>query len=276
MNISVTNIKPHIGASISLERDALTDPAVVARVREILEQRGVVVFPQIGFSDEEQIALTDKLGTRVKIFGGELGDDDSIYKISLDPKTAMHVEYVQATFFWHMDGLTAHVYPPKATLLSGRVISAKGGQTEFANTYIAYETLPDEMKAEIDGLRVVHSMRASMFDIFDTLDADSSHWGAMEPLEHPLVWSHESGRKSLVLAATADHIVGMPRADGRALLARLLQWTSQPDFCYSHPWREGDLVIWDNCGTLHRVVPYAADSGRLMHRTTIEGVEPLR
>ena len=276
MKFSATNIKPHIGASVTLDRTALADDHIVAKIRDLLEDRGVLVFPQLGLTDDEQIALTDKLGSRVKTFGGELGDDDSIYKISLDPKTARFVEYVQATFFWHMDGLTAHVNPNKATILSARSVAAKGGQTEFANTYIAYETLPDDLKEEIADLRVVHSMKSSMFDIFDSLDGTASHWSAMEPIAHPLVWSHQSGRKSLVLAATGDHVVGMPRPDGRALLARLLQWTVQPDFCYSHQWQEGDLVIWDNCGTLHRVIPYTTDSNRLMHRTTIEGVEPLK
>jgi alpha-ketoglutarate-dependent taurine dioxygenase len=98
----------------------------------------------------------------------------------------------------------------------------------------------------------------------------------LTPQEHPLVWTHKTGRKSLVLAATADHIVGMPRADGRALLARLLQWTVQPDFTYSHEWEKGDLVIWDNCGTLHRAIPYDSKSGREMHRTSLAGEEPLQ
>jgi len=68
----------------------------------------------------------------------------------------------------------------------------------------------------------------------------------------------------------------MPLAEGRALLARLLEWTAQPAFTYRHQWQEGDLVIWDNCGALHRVIPYASDSGRTMHRTSVAGVEAVR
>jgi alpha-ketoglutarate-dependent taurine dioxygenase len=66
----------------------------------------------------------------------------------------------------------------------------------------------------------------------------------------------------------------MPVYEGRALLARLLDWTAQPDFNYRHEWSVGDLVVWDNCGALHRVIPYAADSGRRMHRTSVAGVAP--
>jgi len=275
MGISVTNLKPDLGAIIEVDRDSLLDDDVAKKCRELLEQRGVLVFPRIGLTDAEQVAFTEKMGKPFDIFGGE-GDNDGIYKVSLNPEEALHVEFVQATFFWHIDGLTADFIPQKATLLAAKSVAGKGGQTEFANTYAAYEALSEEDKKEIEDLRVVHSMRASMFDIYDSLDDKDAHWRQMEDKEHPLVWKHESGRKSLVLAATADHIVGMPRANGRALLARLLQWTVQPAFHYRHEWEEGDLVIWDNCGTLHRAIPYDMDSGRLMHRTTLEGVESLK
>jgi len=274
MKFSVTPVKPHIGSIVEVDRHALLDDDVVSACKTLLEERGVLVFPRMNLSDEEQLAFTDKWGERINLMGSE-DKQDSIYKISLDPKQALHVEYVQATFFWHMDGLTAGYTPPKATLITARAVAAKGGQTEFANTYAAYEALSDEDKADIESLRVVHSMRASMFDVFENLDAEAL-WQQMPEQEHPLVWHHLSGRRSLVLAATADHIVGMPRANGRALLARLLQWTVQPDFHYRHEWQEGDLVVWDNCGTLHRVIPYDETSGRLMHRTTIHGVESLR
>jgi len=65
----------------------------------------------------------------------------------------------------------------------------------------------------------------------------------------------------------------MPIADGRSLLVRLSEWAAQPVFSYRHYWQEGDFVVWDNCGTMHRVVPYDAKSGRTMHRTTIQGEE---
>jgi alpha-ketoglutarate-dependent taurine dioxygenase len=89
------------------------------------------------------------------------------------------------------------------------------------------------------------------------------------------VWTHQSGRKSLLLGATADYVVGMPVEESRALLARLRDWCTQPQYVYRHEWQLGDLLIWDNTGTMHRVLPYADDSGRLMHRTILAGEEPL-
>ena len=87
----------------------------------------------------------------------------------------------------------------------------------------------------------------------------------------PVVWTHRSGRKSLLLGATADYVIGMPVEESRALLARLRDWATQPQYVYRHEWQAGDLLIWDNTGTMHRALPYAADSGRLMHRTILAG-----
>jgi alpha-ketoglutarate-dependent taurine dioxygenase len=90
---------------------------------------------------------------------------------------------------------------------------------------------------------------------------------------HPLVWRHRSGRRSLFLGSSATSIAGMHPQEGRALVARLNEWITQPEYVYRYDWKLGDLVIWDNSGTLHRAVPYASDSKRLMHRTTIAGEE---
>jgi alpha-ketoglutarate-dependent taurine dioxygenase len=103
---------------------------------------------------------------------------------------------------------------------------------------------------------------------------DLARWRAMSSaMIHPLVWKHASGRESLILGSHADRVVEQPVAHGRSLLARLQEWAAQPAFSYRHEWSEGDLVIWDNCGVMHRVVPYDENSGRRMHRTTIMGDE---
>jgi len=91
-----------------------------------------------------------------------------------------------------------------------------------------------------------------------------------------LVWTHQSGRKSLLLGATSDYVLGVSVEESRALLARLRDWATQPQYVYRHEWQPGDLLIWDNTGTMHRVLPYAVDSGRLMHRTILAGEEPLQ
>ena len=93
--------------------------------------------------------------------------------------------------------------------------------------------------------------------------------------ELPLVWTHQSGRKSLVLGCTARHVVDMDYRKSAELLVRLRDWATRPEFVYRHQWSVGDLVMWDNTGTMHRAMPYNPDSGRLLTRTKLEGEEPF-
>lgn len=276
-DVQIEVVKPAIGAIVHVDRSALTsDRAVAERCMELLEQHGALVFPRVGLSDKEQLAFTDLLGERVNftrtVPGGD-ADSAGVYTITLDPKRNPEPEYVQGTFFWHMDGITVNMPPPKASVLTCRRTSPKGGQTEFASTYAAYDALPEDEKREFENLRVVHSVAAAVREVIDAEELEPNKRNLKH--EHPLIWTHESGRKSLLIGYTADHVVGLSRAEGRALLARLLEWTAQPAFTYRHQWQEGDLVVWDNCGALHRVIPYAADSGRTMHRTSVAGHEAV-
>jgi alpha-ketoglutarate-dependent taurine dioxygenase len=128
----------------------------------------------------------------------------------------------------------------------------------------------------LGSLRVVHSLEASQRKTTpDPSPEDLARWRSRPTHEHPLVWTHRSGRKSLVLGASADYIVGMDVDEGRSVLDRLLQSATGPDNVYSHTWSVGDTVIWDNRGVMHRAGQYADDSGRLMLRTTVLGDEPI-
>ncbi|MET0269989.1 MAG: TauD/TfdA family dioxygenase, partial [Sphingomonas sp.] len=129
----------------------------------------------------------------------------------------------------------------------------------------------------LDTLRVVHLFEASQRMVDPEISfAELTAWRATHaPKTHPLVWRHLSGRRSLVLGASASHVEGMEYQAGRDLLVRLRDWATQPRFVYRHRWTPGDLVIWDNTGTMHRVTRYALDSGRMMLRTTLVGEEAL-
>ena len=271
--IEIRPIKKHIGATVHINRADLNKPQVITAVLDAIEERGVLVFPRINLTDEEQIAFTDNLGERVDFKNAMT---EGIYQITLDPKLNQRPEYVFGTFFWHMDGMPVHdIPPPKATLLSARRLSSKGGQTQFASTAAAYEALPKEEKAQIDQLRVLHSKYAAVLPTLDTEEEHAKSRQSEVRRERPLVWTQSSGRKSLIIGHTADRIVGWPVPEGRALLERLMEWSAQPDFMYSHEWQEGDLVIWNNSGVLHRVIPYDRNSGRMMHRTSLAGVEAI-
>ena len=277
--VRIERIKPHIGGIVHVAKEHLCDDSTVAAVREAIEDRGVLVFPRMNLSDAEQLAFTDKIGKRVnynrKAPGSGTGDEADVYAVTLDKNVNTQPEYVLGTFFWHIDGVTIDQPLPKATLLTARKLSPAGGQTEFASTYAAYENLPDSEKQALSGLNVVHKLEAAMRPVFDHMtEEDLARWRGMSVvMVHPLVWKHNSGRKSLVIGTHADSIVGQPIPHGRSLLTRLQEWAAQPAYSYRHEWQLGDLVIWDNCGCMHRVVPYDENSGRRMHRSTIMGEE---
>lgn len=271
MSIESQPIKPKIGTIIRAEKKHLLSGEYADQIRELLEQRGVLVFPEINFSDEEQIAFTKTLGK----FAPEFDGAERVHKISLDKSQTASADYLKGSMYWHLDG-TMNKVPILASILTAKILSPTGGQTEFCNTYAAYEDLPAEQQTECDKLRVMHSAWATMF-YYNPEPADE-YMDAMMAIgdaELPMVWTHKSGRKSLVLGCTAYEIVGKDRRESARMLNRLRNWATQPDFVYRHEWSVGDTVIWDNTGTLHRALPYDPTSGRMMHRTKLEGEESI-
>ena len=123
MSVTIEPIKPLIGGLVRVDKAHLCDPEVVDAVRAALEERGVLVFPQINLTDEEQLAFTDALGETVNYTRSVPGHDASaqdVYKVTLDKKINSEPDYVLGTFFWHVDGVTMDMALPKATLLSAR------------------------------------------------------------------------------------------------------------------------------------------------------------
>ncbi len=280
MKICTRRLGKRIGAEVTIcERAALLDDSTAREVLDALEEHTVLVFRDLHLDDAAQVAFSRKLGDVVVRGSRTPGSDNpypEIFKVTLNKNQNAIADYLKGTFFWHIDGATDQI-PTKASLLTARKIADDGGDTEFASTYAAYEGLSDEDKERFKHVRVVHSLEASQRLVRpDPSPEELKVWRARPTREHPLVWTHRTGRKSLVLGATASHVVGMSEDEGRALLSRLLEWAARPDFVYRHQWRVGDLIIWDNRGALHRALPYDFDSPRLMHRTTLVGDEPIQ
>jgi len=261
-------ISPFIGSRVHLQKKDLLSGEYGEMLRDLLEQRGVLVFPKIDFTDEEQVTFTRTIGEFMPELAGQ-----TVYNISLDKEKNPNRDYLKGSLFWHIDG-TMNRKPIGAAVLSSKVLPTWGGNTEFCNTYAAYEALPRERKQQLEGLRVVHSLFISQF--FHTPEptqAQLDNWKSMGQAELPLVWKHRSGRKSLILGNTAHYVVGMDPMESQVLLHSLRDWATQPQFVYSHEWSLGDAVMWDNTGTMHRAMPYDPDCGRLLHRTKTAGEE---
>ncbi len=242
------------------------------KTTEFWSSRGLRLDPQA------QVAFCRRLGEIDHSSDGH-HPVAGIYPVTLDKSKNSSAAYLKGTFDWHIDGCTPleDGYPQMATVLSALQVAKSGGETEFASAYAAHEALTDEEKHRFGSLRVVHSLEASQRRAHpDASPEVVERWRSRRTHEHPLVWTHRSGRKSLVLGASADYVVGMDVDEGRALLAELLERATVRDKVYRHRWSVGDTVIWDNRGVLHRAAPYDPDSAREMLRTTVLGDEPIQ
>jgi alpha-ketoglutarate-dependent taurine dioxygenase len=262
-------------AGVDAERLA-SDEQLAAEVLELLGRHGVLVFHDLHLEPEAQVAFCRRLGE----IDYTAADDPipGVMRVTLDRSKNASAPYLKGTFFWHIDGCTpaGDECPQMATVLSAKAVAETGGETEFASTYAAYDDLSDDEKERFASLRVVHSLEASQRLAFpEPSEKLVAGWRMRKTSEHPLVWTHRDGRRSLVLGASADHVVGMDVGEGRARLDDLLQRSTTPERVYRHAWSVGDTVIWDNRGVLHRAAAYDADSPREMFRTTVLGDEPI-
>jgi alpha-ketoglutarate-dependent taurine dioxygenase len=273
---TVTTTSSTIGVEVGGVSGAdVVDPQVADRCLAALDERGVVVVRGAHLDDDQLVAFSALLGDVLTPRDG-MTSHPQVAEITRDPTKSLTAAYRAGTFFWHLDGTTSDEVLPKATLLAAHRVADEGGDTEFANTYAAYEALPDDERSALADLRVVHSFAAAQLLVTpDPSEKERAAWDRLPVHEHPLVWTRRNGRTSLLIGATTDHVVGMSADEGRALLDRLLEWCTQPQFVLRHRWERGDLVIWDNTGILHRAQPYAAESERLMHRTTLHGEEAV-
>ena len=244
---------------------SVDDEETLAEIRAGMDQYAVLVFHNQAFTDEEQLAFAERLDgqlNRNRVLDKKRWNNDALIDISnLDESGEILDTYSRRRMYslgnrlWHTD---ASFNDPRGrySMLHAREVPAVGGDTEFADLRAAYDALPDDAKAEIDGLEAHHSvMHSRAFLGFEDFTADEAARlkGAIHPLVHTIPGS---GRKSLYIASHASKIIDWPVPDGRLLLLELRDHAVQKQFRYTHAWDVGDLVIWDNRCTMHRGLPY--------------------
>ena len=174
---------------------------------------------------------------------------------------------------WHSDS-SFKVVPAKYSLLHARSIPSKGGNTEFADMRAAYDALDEEMRAQVEDLVCEHSQLYSRAQLGFT-DFTEEERIRFKPVLQRLVRVHPvTKRKSLYLSSHAGGIIGWPGPEAKAFLRDLNEAATQREFVYSHKWRVGDLVMWDNRQTMHRARPFPAEEPRDVRRTTLMGDAP--
>jgi alpha-ketoglutarate-dependent 2,4-dichlorophenoxyacetate dioxygenase len=260
-----------------LERDT------VRAIEEAMDRYAVLVWHDQPFSEAQQVAFARQfgpldLGLRKARPGQHRFDYDELIDISnLTPQGEVagrgHAKIVSnlANQLWHSD---SSFQQPAASysMLSAVVVPSSGGDTEFCDLRAAYDALPPDLRSEIENLESEHYAFHTRLWLGDTSYTEEQ-LKSMPPVRWPLVRTHPgSKRKVLWVGAHATHIVGWTIAEGRVLLADLLEHATQREFVYRHRWRAGDLVMWDNRCTLHRGRRFDLSQRRELRRTTTEEV----
>jgi taurine dioxygenase len=183
----------------------------------------------------------------------------------------------KGTLIWHTDGSWRRV-TGQATIIYGEVMPETGGETHFCDMYGAYERLDPAWKARIANLRAVHNLDFSRTRRHGEDPMTEAQRLETPPVDHPIVRTHpETRRKCLYLGDHAEYIVGMPYAEGRALIDELHALAIHSDLTYEHRWTPRELILWDNRCVMHRATPYDPfTQGRVIRRCTVLGEVPVQ
>jgi alpha-ketoglutarate-dependent 2,4-dichlorophenoxyacetate dioxygenase len=244
----------------------------VAGIRSALWRHQFLVFPEQALSREQQYAFTARFGEVEAHGGGGPGKRQDVAHVTanLGADGRPSDRFAKgANYRWHTDK-PYYRTPPLLTTLYAAELPPAGGDTEFANTRLAYDALPEATKVRIAELRGVFQWEGGR--------RPGYYASELPPVDHPLVRTHPvTGGKALYLGNHAVRVAGMAEDDGAGLLAELLAHATQPRFTYAHRWRAGDLVMWDNASLLHRVVAnYDMNRyRRVMHRNVVKGPAPV-
>jgi alpha-ketoglutarate-dependent 2,4-dichlorophenoxyacetate dioxygenase len=273
---SIHEIDGALGAEVTgFDAEAPLDDARFGPLKQAILARQVLVLRDCPLTPEAQIALSRRFGPLPPHYQSGYHDraHPEIFVITNLDKDGRRIPHNPdpTSSVWHIDGSWGR---PRTsfTMLHGIEVPAAGGDTEFANTYLAYDSLPPARRAWLDGLTAVHDLAWSVTSTNPGYQWPEAERNKAPVTERPVVVPHtETGRKAIYLGQHAAAIKGMDWDEGRRVIAEINAEASRPEFCYAHRWRAHDVVIWDNRCTMHRSTPYDyASERRLVHRTSMQ------
>jgi alpha-ketoglutarate-dependent 2,4-dichlorophenoxyacetate dioxygenase len=282
MPLAIKPLHPLFAAEISgVDIAQPLDAAVVREIIAAMDRYAVCVYRSTALTDESHIAFSRRLGKlelAPRLFGSRVtrfahpelfdaGNLDASGNILRDERRRL---YNKGNALWHTDS-SFNPHRSAYSLLLAHETPPEGGDTQFADMRAAYDALPESMKARLEGLVAEHWLWHSR-RLAGYPEPTEAEREAKPPARHALVQIHPgSGRKTLYLAAHASHIVGWPIEEGRKLIGELIEFATQPQFCFTLRWHgPGDLVIWDNRCTMHRATAFEDTRYRRdMRRTTV-------
>ena len=286
MAMTVEPVSDALGAEITgIDVGAPLDEDTFGEITRAFLTHQVLVFRDQSLTPEQQIAFSRRFGDLViRVSSKFLLPEHQEILVLCNRKEGG--EFVGATAayageFWHSD-LTYAKRPSLGSMLYALEVAEEGGDTEWANMYMAYETLPEATRRRVDGLKAIHvrdrrrNPRTPLAEEFAE-EADEYYSIKVVDSVHPVVRTHpETGRRALFVSPRFTvGIDGMDDKEAQALLDELFEHQIRPDFIYHHKWRPGDLVFWDNRCTIHFACGGIKPPGiRHLNRTSVAGDVP--
>lgn len=289
MALEIRPVTPRFVAEIrNIDLSQPLGRSTYAELEAAIAGYGALLFRGQSLDDESQLAFSRGFGPletaptsgkllkdgKQRLASNQVGDVSNLDADNKPrPRTDRRRLHELANRLWHTDS-SFRSTPAKFSLLYAHVVPPEGGETQLADMKSAYDALPDRMKADLEPMIVEHHLMYSRGSIGFTDYAEEER-AAFPPVHQRLIrYLPDSGRKSLYLASHASHIVDAPIPEGRVLLRDLVEHATQREFIYTHKWRPGDLLMWDNRCTMHRARPFDEHFPRDLRRTTVEDIGP--
>ena len=274
----INKLKKFIGVEINdLDITKILDIGIINEISELLSEFSVVVIRDQNITNDQHIKFSEFFGNLEKT---KLGTDGSGSKLiilrnfdedgNIVPPTDRQRLNNLANKEWHSDSSFKKI-PSKLSILSAKMIPSNGGDTEFLSMRAAYNSLPENLKLNIEDKVCWHDYSHGRLKIDPNL-VTSEEKKALPPVKQKLVLNNKKYGKSLYLGAHCSKIDGMTENESQNLLKEIYEFVDNKSFVYSHIWKPYDLIMWDNRSVLHRATPIKGKiEKRLMVRTTIAG-----
>jgi taurine dioxygenase len=276
----VKPLHPALGCEIlDIPLADAVDESLFGKVYEAFLAYQLILFRNIDLPPATQVAFARRFGeVQIHVMNQYHGaEHPEIYRLSnLDAEGQPNGKHPdKGTLYWHTDG-SWRERTGQSTMMYSEIVPQEGGETQFADMYAAYANLSSEWKAKIEGRRAIHDLDFSRTRRHGHEPMTAEQKAKVPPVPHPIVRTHpETGRKAVFLGDHAEYVEGMDYDPGRALIEELNVLITSRDATYSHKWKPGECMVWDNRCLLHRATGFdTARHKRVMRRCTISGDKP--
>ena len=274
----INKLKKFIGVEINdLDITKILDIGIINEISELLSEFSVVVIRDQNITNDQHIKFSEFFGNLEQTKVGTDGSGSKLIILrnfdedgKIVPPTDRQRLNNLANKEWHSDSSFKKI-PSKLSILSAKMIPSKGGDTEFLSMRAAYNSLPENLKLNIEDKVCWHDYSHGRLKIDPNL-VTFEEKKALPPVKQKLVLNNKKYGKSLYLGAHCSKIDGMTENESQNLLKEIYEFVDNKSFVYSHVWKPYDLIMWDNRSVLHRATPIKGKiEKRLMVRTTIAG-----